>query len=233
MRTLYLIPARKGSKGLPGKNTRMLGDKSLVRHSMDTALTLSDPAHICISTDSDEVISQAEKCGIAVPFVRPEELANDTAGSREVILHALDFYKNKGVQYDTVVLLQPTSPFRKSTDIQQMMALYSSSLDMVVSVNESQANPYYTLFEEDRNGYLKLSKKGNFTRRQDCPRIYAYNGSVYVINASSIIEKPIRSFEKVRKYVMSDLYSVDIDSAFDWQVAEMILEKNLFSQPGF
>ncbi len=232
MKTLYLIPARKGSKGVPGKNTRVLGDKPLVRYSIDTALALSDPEHICITTDSDEVISEAEKCGITVPFVRPEALSNDTAGSREVILHALEYYKSKGLNYETVVLLQPTSPFRKSTDIQQMLALYSSNLDMVVSVKESHANPYFSLFEENRDGFLQVSKKGNFTRRQDCPKIYAYNGSTYVINVKSVQEKTLSAFEKIRKYVMSELYSVDIDHPFDWQVAEMILEKNLLSHPG-
>lgn len=230
MNFLYIIPARKGSKGLPGKNSRMLMGKPLIQYSIDTALALTSPEHICVTTDSDEVIAIAEKCGLKVPFVRPAELATDTSGSREVLLHAIDFFESEGKHYDAIILLQPTSPFRRKEDIEAMISQFDANLDMVVSVKECHDNPYYSMFEENPEGYLKLSKQGDFTRRQDCPKVYAFNGSVYVIKVSALREKTIGQFSKTKKHVMDQLYSIDIDNTFDWLQAEMILEKNLLSR---
>lgn len=227
MNVLYVIPARKGSKGVPGKNSKLLHGKPLVQYSLETALSLTSSENICLTTDSKEVIQIAEQIGIAVPFIRPEHLATDTAGSREVILHAVEFYRAQGKNYDVVVLLQPTSPFRKKTDVQEMLSLFDHHLDMVVSVKESHDNPYYSMFEENNEGFLSLVKPGNYSRRQDCPKVYTYNGSVYVIRVSSFEKMPASDFSHIKKFVMDDLHSIDIDSPFDWNVAEMILEKKL------
>ena len=227
MSTLYLITARGGSKRLPGKNTRILGDKSLLAYSIDIARKFSSDEDICLSTDSTEIMSTAAACNLKVPFLRPPALASDTAGSREVVLHALDFYKAKGIHYNKVILLQPTSPFRKGQQISDMLNLYSSSLDMVVSVKESYYSPYFSLFEEDTSGNLHTSKPG--ISRQDSPNIYAYNGSVYVINANSLYKSNFDQFRNVRKYVMDEIHSIDIDTQFDWWIAEKIVEKSLWS----
>jgi CMP-N,N'-diacetyllegionaminic acid synthase len=229
MQPLYLITARGGSKGLPGKNIKLLNGKPLIEYSIDIARKFASDNHICVSTDSQEIISIVQNCGLKVPFVRPEELSNDQANSRDVILHALDFYQKKqGISYEVVVLLQPTSPFRTEQDIMEMGKLFSSSIDMVVSVKEPHHNPYFSLFEEDAEGFLKISKAGQFTRRQDAPKVYAYNGSVYMINANSIRQKNFNQFNRIRKFVMNEINSVDIDTQFDWWIAEMILEKSLW-----
>jgi CMP-N,N'-diacetyllegionaminic acid synthase len=227
MDTLFLIPARGGSKGIPGKNSKLLHGKPLIQYSIETARALGKDLDICLSTDSDEIIAIAKALGLEVPFVRPANLATDTANSRDVILHALSFFQNRGKYYENVVLLQPTSPFRKLADVRNMMDLLTDDLDMVVSVKEAHDNPYYSLFEENENGYLELSKKGNFTRRQDVPKVYAYNGSVYVIKAARLIQKPFSDFDKIVKYEMDNVHSIDIDTPFDWQIAEMIVEKKL------
>lgn len=224
MRFLYVIPARKGSKGLPGKNTRMLAGKPLVQHSIDFALSLAETDDICVTTDDDEVLDIAKHCGIKSPLRRPDELATDTAGTREVILHALDTYALAGVHYDAVILLQPTSPIRQKSDALAMIELFTPEIDLVVSVRESHDNPYFNLFEEGADGMLKLSKTSTFTRRQDCPKVYAYNGSIYVIRAERLREKSLSSFSHIRKFVMSAEKSVDIDNEYDWRLAGAYLE---------
>lgn len=228
MQTLYLITARGGSKGLPGKNVKFLNGRPLLTYSIDIARNFTSDNNICLSTDSQEIIDVAQGHGLEVPFVRPPELAGDTIGSRDVILHALDYYKQQGIEYDIVVLLQPTSPFRRRSDIQKMQSAFSPSIDMVVSVMESHYNPYFSLFEENEMQFLSVSKPGFFQRRQDCPKVYAYNGSVYIINTKSIRQNQLNQFKKIKKYVMDPIHSIDIDTQFDWWIAEMIVEKSLW-----
>ncbi|MFD1002998.1 cytidylyltransferase domain-containing protein [Ohtaekwangia kribbensis] len=227
MKTLVVIPARGGSKGIPFKNIKPLGGVPLIHHSIKVARTFTDDANICISTDSDKIIECVQEAGLKVPFVRPESLATDTAGTYEVLLHALDFYEKNGIQYDSVLLMQPTSPFRKAQHLQEIKALYNSSLDMVVSVGVSPYSPYFNIFEEDQEGFLQKSKSGPFKRRQDAPSSYFYNGSLYMINATSLRKQPLHEFKKVKKYVMDELHSQDIDSPLDWALCETILNQGL------
>ena len=146
--------------------------------TVDFARQFTGDENICVSTDSDTIIDVVTKHGLSVPFIRPDELATDTAGTYEVLLHAINYYKSKGREFNKLVLLQPTSPFRQSEHFIKANELYNDTLDMVVTVSESKANPYFNLFEENEEGLLKKSKLGNYTRRQDCPVVYAYNGSI-------------------------------------------------------
>lgn len=123
-----------------------------------------------------------------------------------------------------MVLLQPTSPLRDSINIKEAIDLFSNDLDMVVSVKETDANPYYVLKEEDEEGFLIPAKKGEFTRRQDCPTVYELNGAIYVINKKSIEQQKIGEFKQVKKYVMSKIKSVDIDDIIDFRLAEILIK---------
>lgn len=224
--TLFIIPARGGSKGLPRKNILPLGGKPLICHSIDAARGLSDDRHICVSTDDAEIKKVVEDYGLPLPFVRPAELATDTAGSREVLLHALDFYQHTlGRSYTRICLLQPTSPLRKARHIEEAMQLWQDDLDMVVSVRESKANPYFNLFEEEE-GYLKKSKPGNYIRRQEAPPVWEYNGAIYIIRPAALKSLPIAQFGKVRKYVMSEADSVDLDTELDYRLLQQLFEKS-------
>jgi len=140
-------------------------------YTLDADFEIAAPQNICVSTDSDEIITKVMEYGLAIPFKRPVELATDIAGSHEVILHAIEFYETTGTQFDRIILLQPMSPFRTGWHVQQALTLYEDDLDMVVSVKETKANPYYTLFEENEAGCLVPSKSGRFNRRQDCPPV--------------------------------------------------------------
>lgn len=225
MKILYVIPARGGSKGIPHKNIRPLGGVPLIGYSVKVARELADDVDICVSTDDPEIAGTVEQMGLHVPFMRPAELATDKSGTYEVLLHALDFYKKQGVEYDTLVLLQPTSPFRRADDVRRALALYTPDIDMVVTVKEAASNPYYNCYEVDDKGFLRISKgDGCYLRRQDAPKAWEYNGAVYVINVASLRKMPLGKFQKRVLCEMDALRSVDLDTEIDWLVAEKILE---------
>lgn len=228
MKQLVVIPARGGSKGIPHKNIKNLGGRPLIYYAIDGARSVADDADICVSTDDAEIIQAVKDYGLDVPFVRPDYLAADNTGTYEVLLHALDYYEKNGRQYDTIVLLQPTSPFRRPEDIRGAINAYSSDLDMVVTVREAATNPYYNSYEEDKDGYLTISKgDGKYVRRQDVPEAWEYNGAVYVINTKSLKTQNMSDFRRVRKYVMDSLHSLDLDTLFDWKVAELLISEDL------
>lgn len=228
MKSLFLITARGGSKGIPHKNIKPLAGKPLICYAIDVARLFTGDENICLSTDDDAIIQTAEDYGLRVPFKRPDELASDTAGSYEVILHALKFYEDKGQKYDNIVLLQPTSPFRTKEDVEGCISKYDEGCDMVVSVKPASSNPYYDIFEEDANGNLVISKgDGKITRRQEAPKCYEYNGAVYVINPTSLKTMHMNDFEKIRFYEMSEIHSVDLDTMLDWKYAELLIEEKL------
>lgn len=227
MKILVIIPARGGSKGIPHKNIKPLAGKPLIHYTIDVARQIVANEDICVSTDDPEIIQCVEDYGLKVPFVRPSELATDTAGTYEVLLHALNYYEQQGKTYDVVILLQNTSPFRTSEQVKEALALYNSNLDMVVSVKECSANPYYCVFEEDKEGFLNISKgDGSITRRQDAPKVYEYNGAIYVINPKSLKEMPLYKFTKRIKYVMDEKSSLDLDTMNDWHMAELLISKS-------
>ena len=225
MKPLVVIPARGGSKGVPRKNIKPLNGKPLIQYTIEAAREVFSDNIICISTDDQEIKQAVENMGLEVPFLRPSTLATDTSGTHEVLLHAIDFYEKSGYFPDTLVLLQPTSPFRTGKHIKEALALFDDTCDMVVSVKETQSNPYYVLREENEEGWLVKSKQGNFTRRQDCPLVYELNGAIYVCRVDLVKIKQISEFDKVRKYVMDNLNSHDIDTTMDWELAEIIVSK--------
>jgi CMP-N,N'-diacetyllegionaminic acid synthase len=218
LNTLFIIPARGGSKGIVGKNIKLIAGKPLICHAIDIARKLTSDDNICVTTDDDKIIETVINYGLKIPFKRPDYLATDTASTNDVLLHAIDFYAEKGMHYEQLVLLQPTSPFRNSQHVQEAMKLFDPTIDMVVSVKETEANPYY----------LEISKKldNTIVRRQDVPKVYEYNGAVYIINVVSFkkIEK-LSDLTSIKKYEMDVLHSLDLDTPLDWAYAEFLLEK--------
>ncbi len=227
MQPLIIIPARGGSKGVPRKNIKLLNGKPLIYYTIDAAREIVDDKNICVTTDDDEFIELVKSYGLKVPFKRPHELATDTSSTEEVIKHALSHYQNKGIYYEKIVILQPTSPFRKGKHINEALLLFKPNLDMVVSVKQTKSNPYYVLFEENEKGFLEKSKNGNFTRRQDCPSVWEYNGAIYIISTKSLLKKSITQFKRIVKFEMDELSSLDIDSSLDWDFATYLLRNNM------
>ena len=224
MKALYIIPARGGSKGIPHKHIKPLAGKPPIMYSIDVARALATDTDICVSTDDEAIARVATEAGLEVPFLRPAHLSTDTAGSREVMLHAVEYYRSIGREYDTIVLLQPTSPLRTAEDVRGCIELYNDQIDMVVSVKPAASNPYYNCFETDSDGFLHISKgDGLYTRRQDAPKAWEFNGAVYVINIESLKAMPMGKFARRVMYEMPTERSIDLDTPADWAIAEYLI----------
>jgi CMP-N,N'-diacetyllegionaminic acid synthase len=226
MKTCVLIPARGGSKGIPKKNIKHLGGKPLIKYTLDVAQILFPIENIVVSTDDYEIKNCVEQLGYSVPYMRPTELAQDDTATAAVVQFELERWKIRFGEYpEHVILLQPTSPFRKVTHLEEAFQLYANLdyNDLVVSVSASKHNPYYTLFEE-KSGLLVQSKKGDFTRRQDCPEVWELNGAIYIFRSQSFLENGFEGMNKV-KYVMKEIDSLDLDTLLDWSFAEFLLER--------
>ena len=230
---IYIIPARGGSKGIPHKNIKILGGKPLIHYAIANALTLTDDdthRRIIVSTDDARIAEVALAAAADITIRRrPEALATDTAATQDVIIDAMDYADSLGMVYDCVVLLQPTSPLRRPEDIRRGLAMYAaarSTCDMVVSVCHAAANPYYDLRESDSNGYLHVSKgDGRYTRRQDAPAVWQYNGAVYVINPEAVRTTPMLKMRRRLPLEMEATRSIDLDTPRDWAIAETLINE--------
>lgn len=228
MKPLYIIPARGGSKGIPRKNIKPLGGRPLIAYAIDAALEAgAAPQSIILSTDDEEIAATARSLGLPTPYMRPAALGADTTGSREVILDVMDWADARGIEYDCVVLLQPTSPFRTADDIRRTLASYRPDIDMAVTVTAASSNPYYNCFETDSDGFVTISKgDGLYTRRQDAPPAWEFNGAVYAINPASLRRQPMGAFRRRVPVEMPRERSLDLDTPMDWAVAEYLIQKH-------
>lgn len=225
MNPLYVIPARGNSKSIPGKNIKMLAGKPLIAYTIQVALEMASEKRIILTTDSEEIARVGMVYGISQPYLRPDSLATDTAGSREVILDAMAEARRRNLDFDCVVLLQPTSPLRIVDDIRNALQAWSPDIDMAVTVAPASCNPYYDCFEVDNSGYLHVSKgDGLLTRRQQAPAAWQYNGAVYVITPSSLEAMPLGAFPRRVPVIMPRERSLDIDTPLDWIICETLLQ---------
>ncbi|MEO1750163.1 acylneuraminate cytidylyltransferase family protein [Thiofaba sp. EF100] len=218
---LALIPARGGSKGLPGKNILPLAGKPLIQWSIEAAHGSRFMTRVVVSSDDPAILAVARAAGAETPFVRPAELAQDDTPSMDVVLHALDQLP----PVDWVVLLQPTSPLRSAEDIDQAIArCLETGAPACVSVSESPALPWW-MFRVDATGRLVpfLDAAQRPQRRQEAPTLYTLNGAVYVARVEWL--RKTRSFlsEETVAHVMPAERSVDIDTALDFRLAECLL----------
>lgn len=219
---LIVIPARGGSKGLPGKNIKPLCGKPLICYSIDVARAITSDENICVTTDDQQIIEVVENYGLHVPFIRPISLATDTATTNDVLLHAVNFYEKTGRTFDKLLLLQPTSPLRKIEEVKEAIKLYEDNIDMVVSVNESHAPA--VLCNENEDGYIELLYNKEAKGRQGLPTLYEFNGAIYIINIKALKEKGLGGFNRRVKYVMPKESSIDIDDIYDFILVESILK---------
>lgn len=224
MKVLGLIPARGGSKGVPRKNIKLLGDKPLLAYTAESALKAEKLTRVILNTDDEEIAEIGRKHGLDVPFIRPADLAQDTTPTLPVVLHTLMKLKKQGEYYDAVCLLQPTNPLRRAEDIDNCIGiLEDTGVDSVVSVLPVPAefNPKW-VYWRDVFGNLLLSslEKEPITRRQDLPPAFYRDGSVYVTRSQVITEKGSLYGESIQSYLMNPEYSINIDTEEDWRKLE-------------
>ena len=226
MRILAVIPARGGSKRLPGKNVRLLGGKPLVVWTIDAARSVASICDVLVSTDDPQIARLASAAHALVPWLRPAELATDTAKSTDVALHALDWYQAERGAVDGLLLLQPTSPFRTPATITRGVQEFSANgRKPVIGVSRVAAHPMWTY--TITNGWLIpfLAGADREIRSQDLPECYVVNGVFYLISPSELQEtRSIFGVSAKPLLIESELEALDIDTEFDWGIAECLVK---------
>ena len=226
MRLIALIPARGGSKRLPGKNLLPLGGKPLIQWSIEVAQNIPNISHILVSTDNAEIAKVSADKGALVPWLRPEELSTDTASSVDVAIHAITWYENEYGPIDGVILLQPTSPLRSQDSIKEGIDLFrNSGGSAVVGVAVASTHPMWSLRVADGVLMPWISMDGLNTRSQDLPPAYEVTGSFYLINPLDL--KKGKSFfpDGALPLVIANKHeAIDIDTQDDYDLAKTFLK---------
>ncbi|MCR5690712.1 MAG: acylneuraminate cytidylyltransferase family protein [Eubacterium sp.] len=221
---LALIPARGGSKGIPGKNIRDLGGKPLIAHTILAAKKSAYVDQVVVTTDSQEIARVAEEYGARIPCLRPTELASDQSKTIDAILHMVDFLKKEGETYDYLVLLQPTSPLRTQEDIDGAIALALEEGKDLVSLSPVSDHPILVRTRGEDGSLSKLLDQNSTLRRQDMPDYYRVNGAIYINVMENL--SPETSFnDNPLGYLMEASHSVDIDEPVDFAMAEFYLDQ--------
>ncbi|WP_295020694.1 acylneuraminate cytidylyltransferase family protein [Sulfurimonas sp.] len=225
---LCTICARGGSKGVKNKNIKLLNGKPLIAYTIEQAKQSGLFEHIVISTDSDDIASIATKYGAEVFFKRSPEMASDTAGKLDVIRDAFvrseEHYRKK---YDYLIDLDATAPLRSVEDITASFAQFlRDKNDNLITAMPSRRSPYFNLVEVDSNGQVSLSKKldGSVVRRQDAPKSYDMNASIYIWNRHTILSENSIFLPKTGLYVMPEERSIDIDTELDFEFVEFLMK---------
>lgn len=229
-KVLAIIPARGGSKGLPGKNIRLVCGKPLIAWSIEQARACSEIDSVIVSTDSMEIADVAKSFGADVPFLRPEHLSGDTASSIDVVLHTIDYMAEHGSEYDLVVLLEPTSPLREASDISGAIShlLQTSGAESVVGVSQVESLHPSFLYKM-KNGMLSpyLGEQPNNVRRQDIEDLYFLEGSVYVSYTDALIARKSFYHEATAPWIVPRYKSFEVDELVDLIAVEAIINARL------
>jgi CMP-N-acetylneuraminic acid synthetase len=225
-RILCVIPARSGSKGLPGKNIKSLCGKPLIAYTIEQAKKSKYIDRIIVSTDSKQIASIARRCGAHVPFLRPKRLATDASGTLDVLIHAMDWMEdNSNFDFNILLLLHVTTPLRTPEDIDTCLKtlINDKSCGNIFSVTESHKNPYFNMVEVDNRGRVRLIKKGNYVARQHAPQVYDVNCAIYAWRKGVLRREKGIYLKQTRIFYMPKERSVDIDDELDFKICEMLL----------
>lgn len=226
---LGTICCRGGSKGIPGKNIKELKGKPLIDYTIQTAKGSELLGDLIISTDSVDIANIARQAGVSVPFMRPDELASDSANKWDVFRHALEFYeKDKGLRVDYLVDMDVTVPLKLSQDIDSAIrtALENEDVDVVITGYEPERNPYFNMMEVRDNGFAQLVKqsKNPIVRRQDAPEVFSLTPAAYVIRKEALYNYDHWSNARCKISSMPRLRAIDIDTPFDFRLVEFLME---------
>ncbi|MBQ3163246.1 MAG: pseudaminic acid cytidylyltransferase [Lachnospiraceae bacterium] len=224
---LAVIPARGGSKGVPNKNVKELSGKPLIAYTIEAALKSELFERVIVSTDSERIAEVARANGAEVPFIRPTELAGDYVSSDEVVKHAIEFYREKGEEFEKVCKLQPTSPLRNQVHIREAYQLFQEKkADFVVSVCECEHSPLWTGqlgMDLSMDDFIKEEIK--MSCRQKLSTFYRLNGAIYMAKIEAFMREQSFFGKNGYAYVMEQEQSIDIDSELDFKIAEVLLRR--------
>lgn len=225
MKNLAIIPARSGSKGLKDKNIKMLNGRPLLAYSIEAAKKSGLFDEIMVSTDSEKYAEIAKQWGAKVPFLRSQELSNDTASSWEVVRDVIERYRNLGLEFDTVALLQPTSPLRSADDIiNGYEVMKEKAANFVVAVCEMDHSPLWANTLSDNLSMENFIKPEVVKMpRQSIPTYYRINGALYIIKVDYLMKSTDIYSAKSYATIMRKENSVDIDDQMDFTIAEVLL----------
>ena len=229
MKVLCTICARKGSKGVPNKNVKEILGKPLIAFSIEQALESNLFDKIVVSTDSEEIKKIAKKYGAKCWFSRPAELCEDNSAKIPAIQHALQESEKKfNCKFDQIIDLDVTSPLRNVEDIKKAYKIFlKDGLDNLITGTKSRRNPYFNMIEI-KNGKVELSKKlkNTFASRQQLPQVYDMNASIYIWSRDFLIKEDSLFSGKLGFFEMPEDRSIDIDTQLDFEIVQMIMEKN-------
>ena len=228
MNILALIPARGGSKGIPRKNLQKIGEKSLIQHAVDVAKDSKKINRIIVSSDDDEILNEAKSVGADIPFKRPAEFASDTADDYSVIKHAIDWLEeNENWKADYLVFLRPTNPFRRGSDIDDMIEkLEMSDNHAIRSLAPAPYPPFWMKKVNDDTGLLEplMGEELSEARRQDLPPVFIGDGKIEVVKVKAIKETKSRFGKLIMGYPLEDSPLVDIDTLADLEYANFVFK---------
>ncbi|MBU0633191.1 acylneuraminate cytidylyltransferase family protein [bacterium] len=226
---LCTICARGGSKGVKNKNIKVLNAKPLIAYTIEQAKASGLFEHVVISTDSDEIAEIAKKYGAEVFFKRSAEMASDTAGKLDVIRDAfVRSEEHYGKSFEYLIDLDATAPLRSVEDIVNSLKQFiENDNENLITAMPSRRSPYFNLVEVDKNGKVELSKKleSSVVRRQDAPKSYDMNASIYIWKRDTILNEKSLFLEKTGLYVMPEERSIDIDNELDFEFVEFLMRK--------
>ncbi len=224
---LAIIPARGGSKGLPGKNIKLLAGKPLIAYTIEAALKANHITEVIVSTEDPKIADIAQECGASIPFMRPIELANDTALSVDAYIYTLDKLEQDFSKiHNEFVVLQPTSPLRKSEDIDQAIEMfYNKDADSIISYTEEQHSIFWHKYLEEDGRLSPIFKDEKLGNRQELKKTYYPNGAIYVFKSSLIKSKKYYT-DKTFAYIMDRQNSIDIDTIEDFDHAEYLMSND-------
>lgn len=226
MKNIAIITARSGSKGLPDKNIKLLNGKPLLVYTIDAAIESNIFDEIFVSTDSAEYADIAKKYGASVPFLRSDETSGDNSSSWDVVREALDKYKQLGREFDTIALLQPTSPLRRAEDIVAGYNLMSKkNANVIVAVCETEHSPLWcNILPDDLSMKGFVSDEVLNKPRQELPSYYRINGALYIVKTSLLRGDFDLYNNQCYAYIMEKRYSIDIDDELDFQMAQIMMK---------
>ena len=228
MSNICIIPARSGSKGLKNKNIKQICGKPLLAYTIETAIQSNVFDCVMVSTDSELYAKIAKDYGADVPFLRSSELSSDKASSWDVVIDVLNKYASLGLTFDTIFLLQPTSPLRETKDLIESYSLYKAKkAKYVISVCETDHSPLWSnTLPQDFSLNNFISEKTINLPRQSLPKYYRINGAIYIVDRDFLFKNKRIVFDNSGyAYVMEKDTSIDIDDSLDFEIARLLLKK--------